>query len=219
MMCIVVVVSSLVVDGLSMMVPNKHVEKTSTSITTRRSILQQASAFGTIAIVSPFISVANAADAQFVEVGQQEKPPNGEQPFTTLSNGVQVKDFRTGAGGPSVQNGSKVELTMKGRLINLNGVVFYDTKSKDTSGFGEGTPLLFTVGDKSVLPGLESGIAGMTKGAIRRIIVPAEVGYGGFPGLEPQPFTEMEKRALDSVIKNPRRDQTVMFDVKVERVR
>ena len=124
-----------------------------------------------------------------------------------------------GSGGPTVQKGSKVELTMKGRLLNLNGVIFYDTKSNDPNGFGEGTPLLFTVGDGTVIPGLESGIDGMTKGGIRRIIVPAEQGYGGFPGLEPQPLTEMEKRALDSVIKNPRRDQTVMFDVKVERVR
>ena len=108
---------------------------------------------------------------------------------------------------------------MKGRLINLNGVVFYDTKSNDPNGFGEGTPLVFTVGDKSALPGLESGIADMRRGGIRRIIVPADQGYGGYPGLRPQPLTDMERRALDSVIKNPRRDQTVMFDVKVERVR
>ena len=60
---------------------------------------------------------------------------------------------------------------------------------------------------------------GMSKNGIRRIIVPADVGYGSFPDLEPQPFGVEEKRALDSVVKNPRRDQTVMFDVKVERVR
>jgi hypothetical protein len=29
----------------------------------------------------------------------------------------------------------------------------------------------------------------------------------------------MERRTLDSVVKNPRRDATVLFDVKVERVR
>jgi len=153
-----------------------------------------------------------------VKVGQQERPPNGESPFSTLGNGVQVKDFRTGSSA-SVQTGSKVELTMKGRLINLNGVIFYDTKSNDPNGFGEGTPLLFTIGGGTVLPGLESGVVGMKKDGIRRIIIPAEVGYGGFPGLEPQPFKTEEKRALDSVVKNPRRDQTVMFDVKVERVR
>ena len=51
--------------------------------------------------------ICNAADAQFVEVGQQEKPPNGETPFSTLSNGVQIKDFRVG-NGQTVQDGSKV---------------------------------------------------------------------------------------------------------------
>ena len=59
----------------------------------------------------------------------------------------------------------------------------------------------------------------MKKGGIRRIIVPSNMGYGSYPALQPQPFTDMEKRALDSVVKNPRRDQTVLFDVKVERVR
>lgn len=101
----------------------------------------------------------------------------------------------------------------------LPKALFYDTKSNDPDGFGEGTPLLFVVGDGTVLPGLENGILGMRRGGIRRIIVPAAVGYGAFPGLEPQPFTEMERRTLDSVVKNPRRDSTVLFDVKVERVR
>ena len=77
-------------------------------ITTRRSILQKASYVA--AATSPtFVSkICNAADAQFVEVGQQEKPPNGETPFSTLSNGVQIKDFRLGNGQQTVQDGSKV---------------------------------------------------------------------------------------------------------------
>ena len=78
--------------------------------TTRRSILQKASYVA--AATSPtFISkICNAApsDAQFVEVGQQEKPPNGETPFSTLSNGVQIKDFRLGSGQTVIQDGSKV---------------------------------------------------------------------------------------------------------------
>eukprot|EP00984_Skeletonema_dohrnii_P033582 scaffold30584_cov200-Skeletonema_dohrnii-CCMP3373.AAC.1 len=177
----------------------------------RRNFVHQ---FGLVAAASSMPTMAaNAVDAQFKEVGQQERPPEGESPFSTLPNGVQIKDFRQGSGS-TVQNGSRVELTMKGRLLNLNGVIFYDTKSNDPNGFGEGTPLQFTVGDKSVLPGLESGLIGMSRGGIRRIIVPAEVGYGAFPSLEPQPLTDVERRALDSVVKNPRRDQTVMFDCK-----
>eukprot|EP00577_Skeletonema_sp_RCC1716_P022686 CAMPEP_0113387302 /NCGR_PEP_ID=MMETSP0013_2-20120614/8463_1 /TAXON_ID=2843 ORGANISM="Skeletonema costatum, Strain 1716" /NCGR_SAMPLE_ID=MMETSP0013_2 /ASSEMBLY_ACC=CAM_ASM_000158 /LENGTH=229 /DNA_ID=CAMNT_0000270187 /DNA_START=45 /DNA_END=734 /DNA_ORIENTATION=+ /assembly_acc=CAM_ASM_000158 len=183
----------------------------------RRNFVHQ---FGLIAAAASSMPTmaANAVDAQFKEVGQQERPPEGESPFSTLPNGVQIKDFRQGSGS-TVQNGSRVELTMKGRLLNLNGVIFYDTKSNDPNGFGEGTPLQFTVGDKSVLPGLESGLIGMSRGGIRRIIVPAEVGYGAFPSLEPQPLTDVERRALDSVVKNPRRDQTVMFDCKVERLK
>ena len=241
--CVLALIACLV-NGLSLG-PTATTHKRETSIKTRRSVL---STFGA-ASVAPFIATANAGDAQFAEVGQQEKPPNGEAPFKTILNGVQIKDFREG-GGPAVGKGSKVELTMKERLLNLNGVsaqcnelkrskicldliswkmfticvlqtkvIFYDTKSNDPNGFGEGTPLVFTVGDGTVLPGIESGIVGMQKGGIRRIIVPAEQGYGAYPALEPQPFTEMEKRALDSVVKNPRRDQTVLFDVKVERVR
>ena len=207
-------------EGLSLGGPSRHRRTSDVDVSVdRRSILQQASL---MAVAAPFLlpAIANAtpADAQFVEVGQQERPPNGESPFSTLSDGVQIKDFRVGSGA-TVKPGSKVECTMKGRLLNLNGVIFYDTKSNDPNGFGEGTPLIFTVGDGKTLPGLESGLEGMSKGGIRRIIVPAEVGYGKFPGLEPQPFTEMEKRALDSIVKNPRRDQTVLFDVKVERVR
>eukprot|EP00579_Thalassiosira_antarctica_P031673 CAMPEP_0201995298 /NCGR_PEP_ID=MMETSP0905-20130828/2799_1 /ASSEMBLY_ACC=CAM_ASM_000554 /TAXON_ID=420261 /ORGANISM="Thalassiosira antarctica, Strain CCMP982" /LENGTH=220 /DNA_ID=CAMNT_0048550381 /DNA_START=29 /DNA_END=691 /DNA_ORIENTATION=- len=215
-LCLIATLTTSSVGGLSL---GKKSHRRANAPSTRRSILQQAS-FG-IATAAPFIhniNVANAADAQFVEVGQQERPPDGGTPFSTLSNGVQVKDFKAGSGA-SVQTGSKVELTMKGRLINLNGVIFYDTKSNDPNGFGEGTPLIFTVGDGTVLPGLDSGVIGMTKGSIRRIIVPADVGYGKFPSLEPQPLTGTEKRALDSVVKNSRRDQTVMFDVKVNRVR
>lgn len=196
---------------------HKHVTKCNNP--SRRNFVQFGLVAATTATSMPTLSANAAVDAQFKEVGRQERPPDGETPFSTLSNGVQIKDFRLGSSSETVKNGSRVELTMKGRLLNLNGVIFYDTKSNDPNGFGEGTPLQFTVGDKSVLPGLESGLIGMKKGGIRRIIVPAEVGYGAFPGLEPQPLTDVERRALDSVVKNPRRDQTVMFDCKVERLK
>lgn len=52
-------------------------------------------------------NIANAVDKQFAEVGQQQASPNGESPFSTLSNGVQIKDFRVGSGA-TVQQGSKV---------------------------------------------------------------------------------------------------------------
>jgi len=50
-----------------------------------------------------------------------------------------------------------------------------------------------------------------------RIIIPADLAYSKFPDLEPKPMTANDQRALDSVVKNPRRDATILFDVSVER--
>jgi len=50
------------------------------------------------------------------------------------------------------------------------------------------------MGSNVALPGLEEGIVGMRKGGIRRIIVPPELGYGKFPGLEPQPTNAVGKK-------------------------
>jgi len=156
---------------------------------------------------------------EFKNVGAQAPAPEGERPFETLPNGVKIKDFRVGSGDAVVGKGSKVSVQCTGRLLNLNGVVFYNTKKNDPDGFGEGRPLNFEVGSGAALPGLESGLMGMQKGGIRRIIVPPELGYTKFPGLEPIPINDVDQRALDSVIKNPRRDATLLFDVKLERVK
>ena len=161
--------------------------------------------------------------AEFTNVGQQAPPPTaGDTPFVTLPNGVQIKDYRVGgtAADLSVQPGSKVALQITGRLLNLNGIVFYDSKRNDpVDGLG-GLPVTFTVAEGAAIPGLEAGIMGMKKGGIRRIIVPPSLGYNpDGPLLEPIPTSAVDQRALDSVLKNPRRDATLLFDCKLERIK
>jgi hypothetical protein len=114
---VILVLLAYSADGLSLG-PTKRNHQETSSIN-RRFVLNKISSFG---LAAPFITPnANAVDAQFAEVGQQEKPPNGESPFVKLSSGVQIKDFCDGTGA-KVEKGSKVELTLKGRLLNLNGV-------------------------------------------------------------------------------------------------
>ena len=161
---------------------------------------------------------ANASDQkpkEFIDVGTQAPAPEGEKEFVELENGVKVKDFRPGS-GDVVQSDSQVMVQASGRLLNLNGVVFYNTKNNNPDGFGA-IPLTINLGKGEALPGLESGIVGMRKGGIRRIIIPAELAYSKFPELEPKPMNANDQRALDSVVKNPRRDATILFDVSVER--
>jgi peptidylprolyl isomerase len=185
-------------------------------VSTRRAVL------GSSAVVVPFLAtgrVALAQPSEFKSMGTQAPLPAGESnEFKTLNDGVKIKDFRVGKDGASVENGSRVEILCTGRLLNLNGVIFYSTKNNVLEGFGP-QPINFTIGKGEALPGLESGMIGMKKTGIRRIIVPADLAYSQYPNLMPQPMSIEEQRALDSVVKNPRRDATILFDVQLERIK
>ena len=169
---------------------------------------------------SPSLATAATKPQEFTNMGTQAPPPEGESSFVVLENGVKYKDFRAGTGDEVVTSGSKVFIQCTGRLLNLNGVVFYSTKANNNiDGFGP-EPLVFTIGRGEALPGLESAMMGMKKNSIRRIIVPPNLGYDmNAPNLEPKPVNDNAQRALDSVIKNPRRDATILFDVQVERIK
>lgn len=167
-------------------------------------------------LVSSESAVAETTKPQeFVNVGTQAPPPDGDSPFVTLPNGVKTKDFRVGS-DDSVGKDSRVSIQCSGRLLNLNGVVFYNTKNNNPDGFGA-IPLTIDLGTGQAVPGLEAGLIGMRKGGIRRIIVPQELAYNKFPDLEPKPMNANDQRALDSVVNNPRRDAAILFDVQLER--
>lgn len=201
---------------------NKKI-KTSTIPNHRRQIIQATTTafLGLNLLLNPSTSFkANAASEQkpkeFIDVGTQAPAPEGEPPFIELSNGVKIKEFRRGSGEEVITSSSSVQIQCSGKLLNLNGVSFYNTKNNNPDGFGA-IPLSIQLGKGQALPGLESGIVGMRKGGIRRIIIPAELAYSKYPDLEPQPTSVNDQRALDSVVKNPRRDATILFDVSVER--
>lgn len=183
----------------------------------RRFVISSLAGSAPLAIVfSGQVSTAVEKPEEFRNVGTQAPPPDGDSPFVTLGNGVKVKDFRVGTGDASVGPSSKVEIQCSGRLLNLNGVIFYNSKSNNPDGFGA-IPLTIELGKGQAVPGLETGLVGMKKGGIRRIIVPQELAYNTFPDLEPKPMNANDQRALDSVAKNPRRDGAILFDVQIER--
>lgn len=211
---------SSVVEGLS---STSH--DTSSSVPSPYSLSERRKVLATFASVSSIIltstETANAAvekPKEFTSVGTQAPVPDGDKPFVTLENGVKIKDFREGTGDASVNQNSKVSIQCSGRLLNLNGVVFYNTKNNNPDGFGA-LPLEIELGKGQAVPGLEAGLIGMKKGGIRRIIVPQDLAYNKFPDLEPKPMNANDQRALDSVAKNPRRDGAILFDVQLERLK
>mmetsp|Transcript_26118 Transcript_26118/g.34316 ORF Transcript_26118/g.34316 Transcript_26118/m.34316 type:complete len:259 (-) Transcript_26118:172-948(-) len=145
--------------------------------------------------------------------------PSPDVPFVNLDSGVKYKEFKVGTGDQVVAKGNRVAVQLTGRFLNLNGVKFFSTKDNVKDELAGPEALVFTVGAGQLVPGLEEAIIGMKKGGIRRVVVPAKLGYAAGEGLQPQPIKQLDKNALDSVLKNPRRDASLLFDVQVERIR
>lgn len=97
-----------------------------------------------------------------------------EVPFTELPSGVSYREYREGKGSRVVQKGSTVEVEMSIRCESLTtgtepqGVKYFSTKT-DTPN----NNLIWTVGSGDIVPGLEQGMMGMKRNAIRRIEVPS----------------------------------------------
>mmetsp|Transcript_30826 Transcript_30826/g.51227 ORF Transcript_30826/g.51227 Transcript_30826/m.51227 type:complete len:232 (+) Transcript_30826:441-1136(+) len=107
-------------------------------------------------LLSPlFVSTVASAEkpSEFVNIGTQAPPPaDGTAPFITLRNGVKIKEIRLGTGDAVVTPNSRVDIQCSGRLLNLNGVSFYNTKNNNPDGFGA-IPLSLDLGKGMAVPG------------------------------------------------------------------
>jgi FKBP-type peptidyl-prolyl cis-trans isomerase len=154
---------------------NNTIEMTSTDSNKRRQIIEgsivalTSASLGFLASSSSALAAAADKPAEFLNVGTQAPPPEGSNPFVTLENGVKVKDIKLGKGEEAVTPNSRVDIQCSGRLLNLNGVSFYNTKNNNPDGFGA-IPLSIDLGKGQAIPGLESGLVGMKKSGVRRII-------------------------------------------------
>ncbi len=127
---------------------------------------------------------------------QSEVTPSGDQPvlsdrdLTTTASGLQYQDLEVGD-GPTPQAGDQVVVHYVGRLTD--GTVF------DAS-YDRGQPFSFTLGQGRVIKGWEEGVATMTVGTKRLLVIPPELGYGsrGAGGIIPPNATlEFEVELLD----------------------
>lgn len=81
-------------------------------------------------------------------------------------------DIKVGTGN-EVKAGTKVSVLYKGWLTN--GTLFDQSRADES---GNVQPLVFTVGEKKVIPGFEQDMIGMKQGGVRLMIIPPKVGYG-----------------------------------------
>ena len=103
-------------------------------------------------------------------------PPIDTEPTMTPS-GLQFIDVVVG-NGPEARNGQRVTVHYTGWLKN---------GTKFDSSVDRGQPFVFGLGQGQVIKGWDLGVAGMKVGGKRRLIIPADLGYGarGAPGAIP----------------------------------
>lgn len=107
---------------------------------------------------------AKAADKKANNAKSSEK--SGAAGVTNIQ-GIEVDDRKLGS-GPVAKKGSRIEMRYIGKLES--GKVFDSNK--------KGKPFSFKLGMGEVIKGWDLGVAGISVGGERRLIIPAHHGYG-----------------------------------------
>jgi peptidylprolyl isomerase len=100
-----------------------------------------------------------------------------EADYTTTQSGLKYYDLKTGT-GDSPKTGQTV-------VVNYTG--WLEDGTQFDSSIDRGEPFSFVLGEGSVIPGWEEGVATMKVGGKRQLVVPPDLGYGdqGAGGLIP----------------------------------
>jgi FKBP-type peptidyl-prolyl cis-trans isomerase FkpA len=118
----------------------------------------------------------------------QTQYPNYPVDSTAFKVGGKVSELQktelTEGTGQEAKTGDKVKVHYKG--------TFAQTGQKFDSSYDSGEPVSFDLKSGSVIEGWVEGVPGMKVGGKRRLVVPAELGYGaqGYPGSIP-PNTDL----------------------------
>jgi FKBP-type peptidyl-prolyl cis-trans isomerase FkpA len=145
----------------------------------------------------PLIAAA-AASVLLVACGRAEKEPEGQSqsqavdaaPESQTPPGaeaaaaaevpampakLEITDQKTGSGA-AIANGQTAIVHYTGWLYDQNAPDNKGTKFDSSRDGGE--PFSFELGQGQVIAGWDQGVAGMQVGGQRRLVIPAELGYG-----------------------------------------
>ncbi len=86
----------------------------------------------------------------------------------TMDNQLKIEDLKVGTGSIA-KTGDKVTVHYVGTLTN--GTKFDSSRDR-------GLPFTFTLGAGEVIKGWDQGVVGMKVGGLRRLTIPASLGYG-----------------------------------------
>ncbi len=88
-------------------------------------------------------------------------------PVPTVTQ-LKVDDLKAGTGAEAVD----------GKTVSVNYTGWLTNGTKFDSSYDRGQPFSFVLGQGSVIKGWDQGVKGMKVGGKRRLIIPADLGYG-----------------------------------------
>jgi len=97
-----------------------------------------------------------------------EKDKDTGKPIVTTPSGLKYVDIVVGT-GPAVKTGDRILVNYEGKL--LDGTKF-------DSSYDRGQPIQFVLGIGQVIKGWDEGLSTMKVGGKRKLIIPAQLGYG-----------------------------------------
>jgi peptidylprolyl isomerase len=143
---------------------------------------------GTTAPNSPESASAGAP----TDVAPDKLPgdPVGDKKIQSMASGLKYVDLVEGKGSPPT-TGQTVSVHYTGWLTN---------GSKFDSSVDRGQPFEFSLGTGGVIKGWDEGVATMKMGGKRKLIIPAEMGYGASgspPDIPPNATLVFDVELLD----------------------
>jgi FKBP-type peptidyl-prolyl cis-trans isomerase len=107
----------------------------------------------------------------------------------TRDSGLTIQILAEGTGRACVKN-DKVQVEYTGTFLDGGS---FDSSKKN------GRPFAFWVGQRQVVAGWDEGILGMKEGEVRKLIVPAKLGYGSEekPNIPPNSTLVFEVELVD----------------------
>lgn len=94
-------------------------------------------------------------------------------PLTVLPSGLEIDDLELGTGAEA-KAGTTVTVHYTGWLRNADG----SAGRKFDSSRDRNEPFRFPLGGRRVIRGWDEGVEGMRVGGKRRLVIPADLGYG-----------------------------------------
>jgi FKBP-type peptidyl-prolyl cis-trans isomerase FkpA len=89
-------------------------------------------------------------------------------PSTTTATGLVIEDLTVGTG----------EAAAAGRSVTVHYTGWLTDGTKFDSSKDRGDPFVFPLGARHVIAGWDEGVQGMRVGGVRKLTIPAALGYG-----------------------------------------